>query len=75
LYNNSRIKDSTKINSSSLSIPPEETSYSDSSDNLKENNNNKNYIWGLIVLLALELTIVFNIYIINRSDFNNPSLY
>jgi hypothetical protein len=30
LYDNSRIKDSTKINNLSLSIPPEETSYGNS---------------------------------------------
>jgi hypothetical protein len=31
---------------------------------LADKDNNRDYIWGLMVLLALGLTIVFNIYII-----------
>jgi hypothetical protein len=34
------------------------------SQNLVDKDNNKDYVWGLMVLLVLRLTVVFNIYII-----------
>jgi hypothetical protein len=36
-----------------------------------DKDNNKDYIWGLMVLLALELTVVFNIYFIPTESILN----
>jgi hypothetical protein len=41
-----------------------ERGFYNASQILADKNNNKDYIWGLMVLLILGLTIVFNIYII-----------
>jgi hypothetical protein len=43
---------------------------------LTHKDNNKDYIWGLMVLLALGLYNGFQyLYISNRSDFTNASSY